>query len=469
MKAVRRIVMLLAGLVGGLLLVEGALQLVRLAFHEHDSRRQVHADGSAGGDLRVLCLGACYTVGIGSPPEQSYPAHLERLLDAELADAKRDSVVLNRGVRGRTVDYFAARIEPILEVHRPDVLVVGVNRKMELEVAPGPPDKGVLDALLLPKMVQLARSPTEPEAAPTLANNGRTASTEMLQSADTEDYLSSQIRDLEAQLQTSASPDEVRSRLVNLYVARGDYHAARETYRQLLPPGPLRPDARMVLMRHALALGEYERAAEHLAAVQSVPELVTRFADGMQRRKRGYAARGQNVESWHTVDLGRLALLRGDLVAARKHLERALVLDPDLADAHHALMFVCHLDGEPLPAAAAATLDRATAVTSPPGFEAALDAHLRRIATAAQDSGTEVVLVHNFGALPEQTPVIERLVAAHGMHFVDLMAALEAEPDPNRLFDPVNHLRMSPHGNAWLATQVRGALDGLLVPLSKGG
>ena len=458
MRAVRRVILLLAGGIGGLLLVEGGLQLARLAFQDADARRRVHADGAEGGDLRVLCVGACYTVGIGAPPEESYPAHLERLLDAELAEARLDSVVLNRGVRGKTVDYFSARIEPLLQTHQPDVLVVGVNRKMGLDVQPGPPPTGLLDALLLPKMVGLAMAP--PEAAPASAparGNARTASTQMLQAEGSDDYLTVQIQRLQEQLETSASPDELWSQLANLYVARGDYRAARDAYRRQLPPGPLRLDARLVLLRYALALGEYTEAEEHLHAVQQTPDRIERYAGGLHRRKQGYLERGQNVEAWHTVDLARLALLRGDLEGAREKLERALQLDPDLTDAHHALLFVRHLAGEPLPGAAAATLARPTAVRSPPGFEAALDAHLGRIAAAAAEQGTAVV-VHNFAALPEQGPVIARVAERHGMRFVDVMQALAEESSPDRLFDPANHLRMSPEGNAWLAAQVHTAL-----------
>ena len=100
MSAVRRVSKLLAGVLAGLLLVESGLQLVRLAAAASDSARSAHARETQGGELRVLCLGACYTVGVGTPADQSYPAHLERALEARGLDA----VVLNRGVRGRSID-----------------------------------------------------------------------------------------------------------------------------------------------------------------------------------------------------------------------------------------------------------------------------------------------------------------------------------------------------------------------------
>ena len=462
MKAMRRAALLVTGVAAGLLLVEGALQLARLGFQSADASRQVHADGGDEGDLRVLCVGACYTVGVGAPADQSYPVHLERILDAELAEDGLDSVVLNRGVRGRTVDYFSARIEPLLESHLPDVLVVGVNRKMGLDVQPGPPRPTVFDALLLPKMVKLALGGASAEPAlvePTQAprKNARTATTEMLQAGGAHDYLAEQIDQLEAELETSTEPGELLSQLANLYVARGDYRAARDAYTRTLGEGPLRPDTRLVLLRYAVALGEYGVAEEHLEAVRGVPEMVDRYARGLHRRKAGYEQRGQNVEAWHSVDLGRLALLRGDLEGARDRLERTLAMDPDLTDAHHMLLFVRHLQGEPLPGPAAATLAREEAVRSPDGFADALDAHLARIAAAAEHTGTRVV-VHNFAALSEQTPIIAASARRHGMRFVDVMGALAEEPDPDRFFDPANHLRLNPEGNAWLAARIRSGM-----------
>ena len=463
MGIARRAGRMLAGLWVGLVLVEGALQVVGAGVRGVDTRAQHHSRSEAGGDLRVLCLGACYTVGVGAPAEQSYPSQLERALAADGVDA----VVVNRGVRGKTVDFFAARIEPLIDAHQPDVVVVGVNRKMGLEVAPPPEHRSapsaLWDRLVLPKLVALALHGPSTPAAPTREevtdghHNARTADTQMLQQQGCADYLAAQIVALQSRVDADTASDDERKLLTNLYAARGDYDAAITTFRQSQPEGPPTPKARLVLFRYEVARGNYAIAQEHLARLQATPGLVARFEQQVASRKRQYAERGRDVELLHTIDRGRLAILQGDLDTARQLLEAALAMDPDSTDAHQALLFVAHQRGEALPEPAAATLARPESIAVPRGFEQALAAHLDRIAAAAEASGARV-LVHNFAALPDQAPIIRRVAEARGLAFIDVMGALARDPDPDRYFHPTNHLRMSPAGNAWLAEQVRGAL-----------
>jgi len=467
----KRVLMLFAGTLGGLVLVEGGLQVARLVFQGIDARRQAHVDAEDGGDLRVLCLGACYTVGVGTPADQSYPAQLERLLDSQLASVGGDAVVLNRGVRGKSIDYFAARIEPLVEAHRPDVVVLGVNRKMGLDVAPAPEETARVDGLLLPEIVGLvvASEPVEPVAREReAARRGiRTADTEQLQEDGSDDYLATQIAALEAVVDSRPESRRAYRKLTNLHVARGDFDAARTTFERTLSPGPLALEARLVLFRHALALGDYAVAEEHLAVLQAAPDFVARHAAELPARKQTYAQRGQDVHVWDAIDRGRLALLRGDVDAARRLLERAIKLDPDSADAHQTLLFLAARRGEELPGPAVATLERPRVIVSPAGFEAALDAHLARVQNALVASGAQVI-VHNLGALPEQTPVIERLAEARGMMFVDVMGALAAESTPDRFFHPTNHLRLSRAGNAWLADQIWTVMTPTVEQLESG-
>ena len=103
-------------------------------------------------------------------------------------------------------------------------------------------------------------------------------------------------------------------------------------------------------------------------------------------------------------------------------------------------------------------------VRSAEGFARALDGHLGRIAAATRAADVQVV-VHNFAALPEQTPDIERLATRYGFTFVDVMGALAAADGPDRFFHPTNHLRMSPEGNAWLAAQLEAAVLGERAPV----
>ena len=77
--SIKRAWMTVVGLVGGLVLVEAALQGLKLAVSLGDAQRTAYEASEDG--VRILCLGACYTVGLGTAPEQSYPAQLERRLD----------------------------------------------------------------------------------------------------------------------------------------------------------------------------------------------------------------------------------------------------------------------------------------------------------------------------------------------------------------------------------------------------
>ena len=160
MSTPTRIAQLLGGTLLGLVLVEGGLQALGLAVASRDALRTGHALRSRDGDLRVLCLGACYTIGIGTPPEAAYPAQLERLLD----EGGHDTVVVNGGQRGKSIDYFSGEIETLLDEHQPDILVVGVNRRTSLQPS-DPLELPLVSHLILPKLVQLAVSPPPPPRA----------------------------------------------------------------------------------------------------------------------------------------------------------------------------------------------------------------------------------------------------------------------------------------------------------------
>lgn len=448
MPSLLRVGQVVGGALLGLVLVEGALQLVKIGVSRSDASRTDHAQAAGGGDLRVLCLGACYTIGVGTPPEAAYPRQLEGRLDRQLAEQGVDAVVINGGQRGKSIDHFSADIEPLLEAHEPDVLVVAVNRRTSLDPSP-PLASAPWDALLLPRLVALAWStPVDKEVALI-------------------DPLEEQIRVLEARLQAEPGRLKGWGELSALYVKQGDYAAARDALAPILEArSPTPPPLSLRLFRYATALGEMEVADAHMARVRAARGFPDEMRRDMAKRAAQYASDGRDVALRTALDEARLAAVEDDRAACRAHLDTVLDIDPDTADAWHLVGWLDHLDGRPPRPRAEAFLgaERAAVDIETAAFETALDAHVGRIVAAAERTDTAVVL-HTLAAAPAQLPTIRAVAARHHVPVIDVQAALQAVPDPEPLFHPTDHLRFSEAGNAWLAEQVhQGLIDAGLVP-----
>lgn len=106
-----------------LTLVVGELVLQLAGSFVHDRGRQ---EWRAGAEVRVLCVGDSHTYGAGVPEPDSYPAHLQRLLDER---APRRYAVLNLGVPGMNTTQVLNRLPLNVARFHPDVLVVwcGIN------------------------------------------------------------------------------------------------------------------------------------------------------------------------------------------------------------------------------------------------------------------------------------------------------------------------------------------------------
>lgn len=442
MSTVSRIRRMLGGALLGLVLVEGSLQAIKLAVSWRDHQQTHHALASHGGDLRVLCLGACYTIGIGTGPEEAYPAQLEGLLDGLLAPQGGDAVVINGGQRGKSIDHFAGQIDSLLRNHQPDVLVVGVNRRTSADASASAPS-GLLAHFILPKLVGLALSPVPPP------------------SSVTADPLAVEIAHWKAVVDEDPGQLKAWSELSTLYAHRGDFAAARAALapvleRRVPPPPPLS----LRLFRYAIAMGEMEEADAQLAAVRSHRGFVKEMARTLGARSDKYAKDERNVLLRTTLDEARLRAVQGELEQSRRLLEECLRLDPDTADAWHLLAWLDHAEGRPAQPRTEAFLGERSAPEGAGGadFAEALGVHLDRILAATAPEGVTVVL-HTLAASPEQLPIIAEVAAERGVPVIDVQTALTAVPDPEPLFHPTDHLRFSAAGNAWLAQQV---YDGLM-------
>jgi tetratricopeptide (TPR) repeat protein len=112
-----RLAMVLAGTAVCLLVLEGTLRCLGV-WHTHVWRRGA---APAQGDVRILCAGDSFTVGMGAPGGESYPAHLQRLLDACATGAY---AVINAGVASQNTAQLLRKLTAQLDAVRPAAVVL---------------------------------------------------------------------------------------------------------------------------------------------------------------------------------------------------------------------------------------------------------------------------------------------------------------------------------------------------------
>lgn len=441
-----RLIRTVAGLLAGVLLLEAGLQVLRLVSQRADTHHISGTQDRTGGDLRVLCLGACYTVGVGTSPAEAYPAQLERMLDIKLHANQQDAVVINRGVRGRSIDYFAPRINTLLSEHAPDILVVGVNRRLDGEAT------NRADSFwILPRLLALAWSGSPTPPSPSGEDTG-------LAGEGNEDNVARRIVRLEAQVSQHPQDTDTWRKLSRAYAQRGQYDEAERAVRATLRPGPIPLPIRLQLLRFDLAQHDYAAVDTWVSDIQRQPQELAHADELREERLRLVEARGWDLEIHRRLEDARICLLRGNLVDAKRLSREVLDIDPDTSDALFLLRYIDYREGnEPRPLSD----DLVTRSDPTPldiAFEAALEFHLQTILSAAQRTKSHVVL-HNLAATPAQRPIIAAVAARNNVPLVDLQGALEREPNVERLLLPSDGLRFNAHGNEWMAHHIYQALD----------
>lgn len=453
---------MLGGTLGGVVLLEVVLQAgAAVLSASDDARRTPGADG----DTTVLCLGACYTLGLGLPVEQSYPAQLEASL--RQAHPERDVRVINGGVRGKSIDYFAVQFESLIEAHAPDVVVVNVNRRIGLTELEDDEQQGVFDGLMLPRVVVLALGGASTGPDPLAAALQVTPERRLALAREA----------------VEAQPDDVAAwiELADAYAIQGQYDdavAAVDRAREVRGT-PNRPPDDLRRLNYVLGAGDFAEAQRIISSLQRrAPDLPRRFGQMARARREEVSDPTVDVVLRELLDEGRAALLAGDLPRSRAQYEHALDRDPDTPQAWTHLAYLAWLEGDTVASEAAFTRrhERELSVATRYGLawsagdnqlteaEAAerlrslLDEHLGRMATEARAAGVSLV-VENLSTLPDQQPVLAEVAEQHGVVVVDLQGALERHPDPASLFHGEQHLRLSAAGNAWMAAEIQATLD----------
>ncbi|MDD5573559.1 MAG: hypothetical protein PHH75_00065 [Candidatus Omnitrophica bacterium] len=121
----------LLGIVFSWILLEAGLRLAAFGLQAFGEARKKNPAVSAErpGAVRILCLGNCYTTGVGVDPQDAYPSLLRRIL--ERAYPGNSFVVFNGGMRGKNLSHFVYHLDTIVRRYRPDIIIFNVNERVE--------------------------------------------------------------------------------------------------------------------------------------------------------------------------------------------------------------------------------------------------------------------------------------------------------------------------------------------------
>jgi tetratricopeptide (TPR) repeat protein len=489
-RTIRRVKGLSAGLLGGLVVLELLLQLAGVVVRNLDEQHKT-AEGLS--DHRVLALGACYTVGVGSEPHQSYPRQLEVLLDER--HPALDLSVVNGGIRGKSIAYFADWIDAMLDDADPEVLIVNVNDRLtysqadvvELETGSAGSRRRldrVLAKLVIYRVARLALTPPPVETGLPEDWWGSGPGGD-----DGDDQLSHAISEAEAAVQADPDDTDAWTELARLSEKRLDPDRAIEAHEAAIALADGRPAShhhRQLVRIHA-GQRHYAEAGRQLILARVATEGYQAILYGELKRTKRRVATDDPLEAMvYKLRLADYYALFGDLEEALRVLEEVLVQMPSMVQARDMLAFyrAVHAGGA-LPEQASIELDalftknqgeqggaarfgvyaatledqpEVSAVQAEARFRTVLDHNLGAILRAADARGIQVV-VENLSSLPAQAPIIAQVTAAYGVPLVDLQGAIAAHPDRAALLHPTMNLRLSADGNRFVAEQVYAALE----------
>jgi tetratricopeptide (TPR) repeat protein len=467
----------------GVLTLELVLRLVGFAISLADDE---HRTSVSDGDRTVLCLGACYTIGLGSEPEEDYPAQLQDLLAQRYPD--RPVSVINGGVRGKSIDYFAEHIEFILDETKPQVVVVNINDRLrfraeELErLDRGPfmwPLRWLKQYSVLARVVVLAlEGPPKDTGLPESWWN---------EAGGEEDALGSEIIELKAAVVASPSDLKLRVALADTYARRSDYVRSVQLMDGLIAQRPAVPkyylwraEYRLMNREFVGAWSDLQRLSEdfpgfhdsHWKRVQQDEE-----EQSWVHRNKGlalyYAAWGKPEIALQMVD----EVLRSrpgtawahdyqDFLAAVVE-SRETGSDLDVPDPSADVLFQ-RISGSEIDAVARYGLferdGQALSQTENEAaytFELLLREHLERVVQATEERGVSLI-VENMSSRPEQSRIIAEVCRDLGVPLVRLQEGLAEHPDRAALLHPTQSLRLSPEGNSFMAEQLYPSVEAAL-------
>ena len=125
-KKFKKTALIFAGMILSLIILELLLQITGFFYSNFFIDKPQDIVKAEGREYRILCLGDSWTVGAGLDREDSYPAQLEKILNA--AHSKRKFKVYNLGFHDFNSTMVLRKFKNAYPVLNPDIVVVMMGR-----------------------------------------------------------------------------------------------------------------------------------------------------------------------------------------------------------------------------------------------------------------------------------------------------------------------------------------------------
>ncbi len=475
----RRMVMVLCGVIAALLLLELGLRIGGWALGARDAARDPFTAGSRAGssERRILCLGPCYTVGVGAAPENTYPRYLERSLRQR--HPRVSWAVINRGIRNKNLSFFTAHLERLIEAYRPAVIILNINDRID----PGDktiflscpqcfswPDRikfGLESFLYNFRVYRMARAFFSKSRHPSLRTGERLR---YLRADESDSQNAVEIRELEARAKDDPGDASVYAGLARAYFYQGLFEASAENSKKALALSPGNGWFYLDLFWDYVFLHDYEKAEEaRKKAFEVSPQIAGSLRAEIKRLLDSPDARSAVPDMFFLSD--RYALL-GNYAEALRRCREALEYNPSYVEYYDKMAFyeaVLHQDRDDRAALrffveqdkpwgfmerAKSRFSRADGYAV---FERWVRYNLGKARAAAAREGIQIV-VENIGSCARQQAVINRVCADLRIPLCDLYTAFRSAERKDVLFDPLLSSRLSAEGNRFMAEQIYESL-----------
>jgi lysophospholipase L1-like esterase len=444
---------MLLGAVVGLLCLEGGLRLLGVAQHLMSREPAAHAS-----DRVVLCLGDSYTRCPGVDADATYPAQLQRLVDATMG---RGVVrVVNRGQNAQNTTELLAELPENLERYQPSAVVLltggantwdraGLRVAQEGDDAPGAARRG-LERLRVVRLLVLAgqallpggRSgavvqpaprppPRQPRAVPPPPGLETACSKEARQ-------LLGRLNDLRRE----QAYDDALELLEEAEASHGDCGALPGVAGLLLLEVGRLPEAQAALERAILLEPDLPAHYDHLGRALFQQDLREAAVLAMVR---GLATSDSEYHRW---EKSRLLSHLADYCDAPDGVLRAVAREAMLAATPDHPAMAEHLS----------RLEQAHSQDDAVSSWALGD--IAEVADTLRARGVPLVLMNYPLDHPQDWwPEYARLAQERGLPFVDTYTAVSRRPDRDGLYLPDMHL--NEQGNAIVAQAVHDELQRL--------
>lgn len=285
---IQKIGLIFCGIFISLIIIELGLRLTGWIYFVHDSlKNKVDLEKALGKNtIRILCLGPCYTVGVGVSPEETYPIYLERILKEQYPD--KAFVVFNKGVRGKNLFFFVEILDKFIVKYQPQIAILNINARIDIyDESFILAIKGlysnynkveltiraflkkfkiyqILELMFIPKKHTLELEPRKERMF-----------LKEFSEINKESLYGSEIAALEAQLEVNPINEQKWKKLAHAYAMQGIYDSAIEAVEKAIEINPKNGWNYLYLFWYYCYLGKYELAIKmQKKALEVDPHLI---------------------------------------------------------------------------------------------------------------------------------------------------------------------------------------------------